>query len=207
MPRKNTESEKPNTPKAKTKPKAKNDKRKKPMKEEADLAQVKEDVASPVPKRRKVAKEENAAQHKKTKSKNTTTRAKKRDAPTRASKVAEPSVEDIKSDSEVDTKPRGSFSSQGKFVGAHVSISGINDVLVLFLVATQLNCPTVLGYKIYCSPGGLYKAVEEAVELGAKSFAMFLKSQRQWNSKPLQDADADRFKEACKVSQVNLMNS
>ena len=47
----------------------------------------------------------------------------------------------------------------------------------------------------------MYKAVEEAVELGAKSFAMFLKSQRQWNSKPLEDKVAERFRESCKVSQ------
>ena len=47
--------------------------------------------------------------------------------------------------------------------------------------------------------GGLYKAVEEAVKLNAKSFAMFLKSQRQWNSKSLEDSVADKFKLSCQV--------
>lgn len=57
-----------------------------------------------------------------------------------------------------------------KFIGAHVSISG-----------------------------GLYKAVYGAVEIGAKAFAMFLRSQRQWNSKPLDDKTAQNFKEVCKA--------
>ena len=44
-------------------------------------------------------------------------------------------------------------------------------------------------------------AVNEAVELGARAFGMFLKSQRQWNSKPLGDDAAEKFKVACKVSK------
>ncbi|EDO33510.1 predicted protein, partial [Nematostella vectensis] len=56
-----------------------------------------------------------------------------------------------------------------KFIGAHVSIAG-----------------------------GLYKAVHNAVQIGAKAFAMFLRSQRQWNSKPLDDKTAELFIEACK---------
>ena len=47
--------------------------------------------------------------------------------------------------------------------------------------------------------GGLWKSVDEAVELGAKSFAIFLKGQRQWVSKPLKMEDAEKFKKACKV--------
>lgn len=45
--------------------------------------------------------------------------------------------------------------------------------------------------------GGLHNAVSEALSIGAKAFAMFLRSQRQWASKPLQDKDAELFKEAC----------
>ena len=45
--------------------------------------------------------------------------------------------------------------------------------------------------------GGLYKAVHEAMEIGARSFGMFLRSQRKWESKPLEDKDATRFREAC----------
>lgn len=55
-----------------------------------------------------------------------------------------------------------------KFVGAHVSISG-----------------------------GIHKAVTEALAIGAKSFALFLRSQRQWNSKPLDDNAAILFRDAC----------
>ncbi|KAL5019024.1 hypothetical protein ScPMuIL_004746 [Solemya velum] len=45
--------------------------------------------------------------------------------------------------------------------------------------------------------GGLKNAVLSAVDIGAKSFAMFLKSQRQWNSKPLSDTDAEKFRGLC----------
>ena len=59
-------------------------------------------------------------------------------------------------------------SLQEKLVGAHVSISG-----------------------------GLHNAVSEALAIGAKAFGLFLRSQRQWISKPLEDKAAQLFKEAC----------
>ena len=70
-------------------------------------------------------------------------------------------------------KTEGQTSAQkitkdGKYIGAHVSISG-----------------------------GLNLAVERALEIGAKSFAMFLRSQRQWTSKPLEQKTADIFQSAC----------
>ena len=62
----------------------------------------------------------------------------------------------------------GGLGESKMLVGAHVSISG-----------------------------GLYKAVHEARGIGARSFAMFLKSQRQWESKPLDEKAAACFREAC----------
>ncbi|ELU06113.1 hypothetical protein CAPTEDRAFT_212711 [Capitella teleta] len=56
-----------------------------------------------------------------------------------------------------------------KFVGAHTSIAG-----------------------------GLYKAVLDATQLGAKAFGMFLKSQRQWKAKELDDNTAELFKKTLK---------
>ena len=61
-----------------------------------------------------------------------------------------------------------SLLNQEKLVGAHVSIAG-----------------------------GLHNAVAEALALGAKAFGLFLRSQRQWKSKELEDKAADLFKEAC----------
>ncbi|CAB4036374.1 probable endonuclease 4 isoform X1 [Paramuricea clavata] len=61
------------------------------------------------------------------------------------------------------------ITQEDKYVGAHVSISG-----------------------------GLHLAAERALEIGAKSFAMFLRSQRQWNAKPLDPKNADLFRSACK---------
>lgn len=57
---------------------------------------------------------------------------------------------------------------QAKLVGAHVSISG-----------------------------GIQNAVSEALKIGAKAFGLFLRSQRQWKSKPLEDKAAELFKQAC----------
>lgn len=57
---------------------------------------------------------------------------------------------------------------QEKLVGAHVSISG-----------------------------GIHKAVAEALAIGAKAFGLFLRSQRQWVGKPLEDKAAELFREAC----------
>jgi AP endonuclease-1 len=68
----------------------------------------------------------------------------------------------------VKTEKKSASRENKKFIGAHVSISG-----------------------------GLFNAVYSAVEIGAKAFAMFLRSQRQWNSKPLDDKVAQRFREAC----------
>ena len=61
-----------------------------------------------------------------------------------------------------------SLVNQEKLVGAHVSIGG-----------------------------GLHNAVAEALAIGAKAFGLFLRSQRQWKSKPLEDKAAELFKEAC----------
>ncbi len=44
--------------------------------------------------------------------------------------------------------------------------------------------------------GGLYHAPENAHNIGAKAFALFTKSQRQWKAKPLTEDDILRFKEA-----------
>ncbi|XP_037523445.1 probable endonuclease 4 [Rhipicephalus sanguineus] len=56
-----------------------------------------------------------------------------------------------------------------KFVGAHMSVSG-----------------------------GLELAVSRAVAMGAKSFGLFLRSQRQWAAKPLTQEAANRFRDACR---------
>ncbi|XP_069053132.1 probable endonuclease 4 [Lepisosteus oculatus] len=60
-----------------------------------------------------------------------------------------------------------------KFIGAHVSIAG-----------------------------GIWKAVEECVSLGGRSFAMFLGSQRSWQRPPLDEKAAARFREACREHGV-----
>ena len=52
--------------------------------------------------------------------------------------------------------------------------------------------------------GGLYKAVLQATEMGAHAFGMFLKSQRQWASKPLDDKVAEKFKQTFQVQCIEL---
>ncbi|MCK9454281.1 MAG: deoxyribonuclease IV [Sulfurimonas sp.] len=60
-----------------------------------------------------------------------------------------------------------------KFVGAHVSASG-----------------------------GVFNAVENAVAIGAKAFALFTKNQRQWSAKELDSETIDKFKEALDKSGI-----
>ena len=60
-----------------------------------------------------------------------------------------------------------------KFVGAHTSASG-----------------------------GVFNAVTNAVNIGAKAFAVFTKNQRQWNAKPLDTETIDRFKKAMEESGI-----
>jgi deoxyribonuclease-4 len=60
-----------------------------------------------------------------------------------------------------------------KFVGAHVSASG-----------------------------GVYNAPVNAMEIGAKAFALFTKNQRQWVAKPLDIETIDKFKKALDASGI-----
>lgn len=46
--------------------------------------------------------------------------------------------------------------------------------------------------------GGVDKAVERAVEIGANAFALFTKNQRQWRAKPLTDEVIEAFRSACR---------
>lgn len=45
--------------------------------------------------------------------------------------------------------------------------------------------------------GGVQNAPLHAQEIGAKSFALFTKNQRQWHAKPLEDNDISAFKKNC----------
>lgn len=46
--------------------------------------------------------------------------------------------------------------------------------------------------------GGVDKAVERAVVIGANAFALFTKNQRQWRAKPLTDEVIEAFRSACR---------
>ena len=43
--------------------------------------------------------------------------------------------------------------------------------------------------------GGLHNAIHEALDIGADTFQMFSKNQRQWIAKPLTDNEITSFKE------------
>lgn len=60
-----------------------------------------------------------------------------------------------------------------KFVGAHVSASG-----------------------------GVFNAPLNATKIGAKAFALFTKNQRQWDAKPLEKEDIDKFKISLEKAQI-----
>lgn len=42
--------------------------------------------------------------------------------------------------------------------------------------------------------GGLENAIKNAMKIGASSFALFVKNQRQWVSKPMENGTVERFK-------------
>ncbi|GME94171.1 unnamed protein product [Ambrosiozyma monospora] len=46
--------------------------------------------------------------------------------------------------------------------------------------------------------GGVFNSVTNAVNIGANSFGLFLKSPRRWVSPMIPDEDADKFKKLCK---------
>jgi len=50
----------------------------------------------------------------------------------------------------------------------------------------------------FCS-GGLWNAVLSTLEIGGSAFGLFLRSQRTWHCKPLDDNDAELFKKTLKV--------
>lgn len=69
----------------------------------------------------------------------------------------------------------------------------------------------------FCSPntkapiisavaGGLENAVYNAAEIGCSSFALFLRNQRTWNTKPLDDHTVERFKAAVKVNLLPFID-
>lgn len=53
--------------------------------------------------------------------------------------------------------------------------------------------------------GGVYNAVTNALDIGANSFALFLRSPRRWESPPITTEDANRFKALCKEHGYDTM--
>lgn len=53
--------------------------------------------------------------------------------------------------------------------------------------------------------GGVYNAVTNALNIGANSFALFLRSPRRWESPPISSEDAARFKSLCKEHGYDTM--
>ena len=53
--------------------------------------------------------------------------------------------------------------------------------------------------------GGLHKAIPSALELGADTFQMFSKNQRQWIAKPLTDEEINAFKEPLSKTELGTL--
>ena len=52
--------------------------------------------------------------------------------------------------------------------------------------------------------GGLWNAVLSTLEIGGSAMGLFLRSQRTWNCKPLDDNDAELFKKTLKVFLLSV---
>jgi deoxyribonuclease IV len=50
--------------------------------------------------------------------------------------------------------------------------------------------------------GGVYNAITNAVEIGAKAFALFTKNQRRWDAKPLDAKTIEQFKRTLSESEI-----
>lgn len=53
------------------------------------------------------------------------------------------------------------------------------------------------------SQGGVSNTFQNAEEIGAKAFALFLKNQRRWDSKPLEESEIKKFRELLKNSNIS----
>lgn len=51
--------------------------------------------------------------------------------------------------------------------------------------------------------GGVSKVFENADAIGAKAFALFLKNQRRWDSKPLEEKEIKKFRELLEKSEIS----
>lgn len=72
--------------------------------------------------------------------------------------------------------------------------------VAMYVTIGTLTLCTKLKY--FLLEGGLSNAIKETLAMGGRAFGMFLKSQRTWNSKPLEDAAAEIFKTALKVCHL-----
>lgn len=50
--------------------------------------------------------------------------------------------------------------------------------------------------------GGVENAPLNALKIGAKAFALFVKNQRQWTAKPLEASSVDKFKANCELAGI-----
>jgi len=53
--------------------------------------------------------------------------------------------------------------------------------------------------------GGFFKAIEEGTQIGCTAIQIFTKSNRQWNSKPISQEDAQKFIAAQKNSDIKII--
>jgi len=55
--------------------------------------------------------------------------------------------------------------------------------------------------------GGFYRAIERGQEIGCTAIQLFTKSNRQWEAKPITQAEADQFKEAWEASPIECITA
>lgn len=67
-----------------------------------------------------------------------------------------------------------------------------------FLITSPCIHSTCLHTVYLKFAGGLWNAVSGALTIKGRAFALFLKSQRQWKAKPLEDDIVDKFQAAIK---------
>lgn len=71
-----------------------------------------------------------------------------------------------------------------------------------FKYVRDAKCPYKFGAHVSTS-GGVSNSIINAMDIGANSFAMFLKSPRKWESPPISEAEATKFKDLCEKYGYN----
>uniref|UniRef100_A0A915C5S2 Xylose isomerase-like TIM barrel domain-containing protein n=1 Tax=Parascaris univalens TaxID=6257 RepID=A0A915C5S2_PARUN len=100
----------------------------------------------------------------------------------------------LEENKELSARPKRKKAAEGTAEGNSIATNPVAEKVKKAAIGSK----KMLGAHVSAA-GGLENAVYNAVGIGCSSFALFLRNQRSWNAKPLDDHTVERFKTAIKV--------